>query len=532
MQSCDICRKRKVKCDRHTPCARCRRLRQQCTYTDILRKKGPKFVHTYPRIYACVSRAMDVDMEMGMAALPVLANLGMGLGSGSGSGSGTGTVSEGTSETGFDMELELDLGLDPGEASVVDTLGGEGFGSIRGGGEGAEKGSLMADLALYVETLYPLLPVVDLREIYPWLRSPLIGGDRGRSDGHGHSHGHSLMRNAFLSSLRAAVHAHFSLSFLDGREGVNEHEHVHVHACERFLRDALHARGQYDTAEVQSQHEHTVRHRLLSSFFLSMTYWSLRREKYAWWYLRECIALLLSCRMHHEDEYRRLEPREAEFRRRVFWGGFVIERTFCLLHDKPMTLRPWIEPPSFPNAFDEEGVMSGFVRLVTVFQGVGVDLSGCWTAAGFVTPVTLTLIEHDGMEADLPIQSLDLAITREWLRVKRWKLGIPQQRSSSEFVASKENPNWRLDEPLLVGKATLGALQGSADVLGEIWGTVLDQKLYDICECLYDILPVMQRRGPAGELDLEQVLRGLLEGLSRFRGRSAYLLSHAHLLPA
>jgi hypothetical protein len=38
----------------------------------------------------------------------------------------------------------------------------------------------------------------------------------------------------------------------------------------------------------------------------------------------------------------------------------------------------------------------------------------------------------------------------------------------------------------------------------------------------------MQTRGRAGEVELNQLLRGLLEVLSRFRGRSAYLLTEAY----
>jgi hypothetical protein len=152
-------------------------------------------------------------------------------------------------------------------------------------------------------------------------------------------------------------------------------------------------------------------------------------------------------------------------------------RTFCLLHDKPMTLRPWIELPTLPSVLDEEGVMAGFVRLVTLFRGVDVDISGCWTTAGFVTPVTLSLAtlsghDYDGAGEFLPMQTLDLAITREWLRAKTWKLGIPQGRSS-EFVASGINPVWRLDEPLIIGQSLLENLHGTQGTLDELWSSIV-----------------------------------------------------------
>jgi hypothetical protein len=142
-----------------------------------------------------------------------------------------------------------------------------------------------------------------------------------------------------------------------------------------------------------------------------------------------------------------------------------------------MTLRPWIELLNLPSVLDEEGVMAGFVRLVALFLGVDVDISGCWTTAGFVTPVTLsldTLLGHDydGTGDFLPIQTLDLAITRDWLRAKTWKLGIPQGRSA-EFVASGNNPLWRLDEPLIIGQSLLETLQGPQDALEELWSSIV-----------------------------------------------------------
>jgi hypothetical protein len=152
-------------------------------------------------------------------------------------------------------------------------------------------------------------------------------------------------------------------------------------------------------------------------------------------------------------------------------------RSFCLLHDKPMTLRPWIEVPTIPSVFDAERVMTGFVRLVTLFRGVDLDISGCWTTAGFVTPVTLSLAtlsghDYDGAGELRPMQTLDLAITREWLRAKTWKLGIPQGRSS-EFVASGNSPVWRLDEPLIIGQSLLENLHGTQGTLEELWSSIV-----------------------------------------------------------
>ncbi|OQD74723.1 hypothetical protein PENANT_c168G05363 [Penicillium antarcticum] len=46
-QACDNCRRRKIKCSRDLPCDKCQRLLLSCSYSDVLRRKGPKFRTSY-----------------------------------------------------------------------------------------------------------------------------------------------------------------------------------------------------------------------------------------------------------------------------------------------------------------------------------------------------------------------------------------------------------------------------------------------------------------------------------------------------
>ncbi|KAL4903171.1 hypothetical protein BDW74DRAFT_156762 [Aspergillus multicolor] len=506
------------------------------------------------------------------------------------SGSGTGTTSE-------DDELDLDLDFEFDEISqaqqvqfqrAVD-LGARmslGFGMASGSSRRMEADvdlgvNMEESVSLYTEKLHSLLPVMDLGEVRRLLR--FDEGSRSQKYGYGYD----STRYALVCSLCAATHAHL-LSCLgtssDSSPAQTGHHLGHEQACQRYLQSALQARGQSDypsinldsqQAECSNDRDNPIaRDKILTSFFLFTAYWNLNRERHAWWYLRECITLLLSARLHREDEYRKIEMHEAERRRLVFWGVFVAERTFCLLHNKPITLRPWIAPPGLPSPLEEEESISAipsFVGLVTLFRGLSVDLSGCWTAAGFVTPISLDLgldvataaavtaassgamaHGHDyddmGLEKEIgpgiPMQRLNHAITREWLRAKVWKLGIsgPGQQQATpvpprEFVAATGTGNgqaqWRLEEPLLIGEAILGALRraGGEEALRDNWSGILDAKLCDICECLCDIRPVMQTRAiprvGAGDvqIDVDQVQRGLLRILARLGGRSAYLLT-------
>ncbi|CAI4063148.1 hypothetical protein SKDZ_07G5340 [Saccharomyces kudriavzevii ZP591] len=44
--SCDCCRVRRVKCDRHRPCSNCFRRHLKCTYLQPLKKRGPRSIRT------------------------------------------------------------------------------------------------------------------------------------------------------------------------------------------------------------------------------------------------------------------------------------------------------------------------------------------------------------------------------------------------------------------------------------------------------------------------------------------------------
>ncbi|KAL4958090.1 hypothetical protein BDW69DRAFT_204762 [Aspergillus filifer] len=569
MQSCDICRKRKVKCDRRTPCARCTRLRQPCTYTDILRKKGPKFVHSYPTIYTSTPTGLSTSTSTSTGTLASVSASASGshetlpqlpmnatieglvrehgefrrFDSGSGSGSGASAASGSDFDDELDLDLDLDLDLEFGEIPPEQRVQlqqefGLGLNLHRSGGPGG--GAVMGmehTLALFVETLYPLYPVVDPRELRFGIH---FEGAYGAS------------RYALFCSICAAVHAHMvskspqNSDLEDGHGNGEQHRDI----CEQYLHAALQAREQPDsrhhniqqppqTCDIREQD----REEIFIPFFLFLTYWNLRRIGHAWWYLRESIALLISHRLHRQDEYRDLDVREAEAREMIFWSLFIAERTFCLLHDKPITLRPWIDLPQLSDTSDPK-IISEFTRQAALFRDLQVDLSGCRTAAGFVTPVTLSLATeeahgHDdfntgtGVSLPLPlaIQRLEYFVTREWLRAKVWRLGIPgtpQEKQSCEFVASRENTHWRLEEPMSFARTVLGHLQELLPFLQDCWSGILDQKLCDICECLCDIQPVMQTRlSEVVRGDFEQILRGLLDVLGPLRGRSAYLVDDA-----
>lgn len=267
----------------------------------------------------------------GPLALGLDFDMGMGMGVGIDMQGFTGGASEAMAGTGTTSELgdELELELDFGDASPVQQR------QLQQGlemGMGLEIGpdseansipSMDRAFSLYAVKLYPLFPVVDVRELRLGFRL-----------GHGWNNGYSSGRYALLCSICAAVYAYLGFDSSSSTQELGHgdgHGHGHEHVCERYLRGALRARSQFDLSQGHSyrrerQNDGGRKDKMLNSFFLFLTYWFLRRERHAWWYLRECISLLFSLRMHREDEYGKLEPRVAENMRIIFWAVFVVER--------------------------------------------------------------------------------------------------------------------------------------------------------------------------------------------------------------
>ncbi|KAL3442782.1 hypothetical protein BJX65DRAFT_312549 [Aspergillus insuetus] len=345
-------------------------------------------------------------------------------------------------------------------------------------------------LSVYIQRLYLSMPIFDVVDVQQnLLQMPPNLPAR---------------RHALLLAIKAAAHAYSRFS-ADHEEEYNK----------RILTDAIRASKQYDVVE---QEDNYSLEGLLGSFFLFIACWNSNNQTSAWWYLRESIGLALARRLNQQVEYQKFTAQEGERKRRIFWTLIVAERTFCLMHDKPIMLQTNIVVPC--SLSPRNGPVSGLVCCATLFQRLVFDSSGCWTAGGFVTPITLRdygddeilSLDYQLVGHLLGIQRLEYLITLDWLRAKMWKLGSPQLLSSSEFIASNGNPPWQLGQPLVIGSHVLEALQSSIDVLAFALSPVLDQKLHTICACIYEILPIMQtiRPGVSGA-----ILRGIWEALCK-----------------
>jgi hypothetical protein len=87
-----------------------------------------------------------------------------------------------------------------------------------------------------------------------------------------------------------------------------------------FLDECVSNRQSYDFMEDMSLNA------VISSFWLSTSFFEINQNRKSWLYLREALTLAQDMGLHNDSTYVSLSPQEALCRQRVFWILFVTER--------------------------------------------------------------------------------------------------------------------------------------------------------------------------------------------------------------
>lgn len=87
-----------------------------------------------------------------------------------------------------------------------------------------------------------------------------------------------------------------------------------------FLDECISARQSYDFFNDTSLHA------VISSFWLSTSFFEINQSRKSWVYLREALTLAQELCLHDDAAYVGLDPSETLCRQRVFWQLFVTER--------------------------------------------------------------------------------------------------------------------------------------------------------------------------------------------------------------
>ncbi|KAI2787722.1 hypothetical protein POX_f08097 [Penicillium oxalicum] len=495
-QACDNCRRRKIKCSRELPCDKCQRLLLSCSYSDVLRRKGPKFRTLYPLApIHPLSARNDTSQEQLYTDQDSYPEGSYGLSS---PASPAFVIPDAAQYVPPDLSDTLSQLPPPELVSSPDSTDSMNE-SIRGpSGQMLPRPRrlspqiLLAHVNVYLKYLFPIMPVVR--------------GDQLRRD----SQQPELLspsRYAFLASLCAATHIQLKL---DGDTPVPEPARLQslddgqsLFSGEKLLSEALRARRDCDIVEEVSVES------LLTSFFLFASYGNLDKQSHAWYYLCEAISMTFSLGLHRESTYAELSVEDAEERRRVFWLLFITERGYALQQAKPVMLRSSIHKPQVLCSEDPILAYGGSRR-----------------PAGATSPtssIQSSLCKPVSLDGVMEIQQVDILITQQWLQAMMWKLSM----SHATQPGNHDDRVLPFHLPVMVGKAVMGVIGSASQGAVDAHGIGMEQKLFDMGLSVADVTQSLGAKGvhrlAESTVDPRELLWGILQTLSQIRGSPSYL---------
>lgn len=272
----------------------------------------------------------------------------------------------------------------------------------------------------------------------------------------------------------------------------------------RFFLDAcISVRHQYDFLEDTSLGA------VVSSFWLSTSFFEINQSRKSWFYLREALTLAIDLRLHDDSSYVGLTPEETLCRQRVFWILFVTERSFAILRNKPLTLRKTPSLPTTKHSYEASDIHVGFMKLVTSYAPLDESFVAAWNdgsdpRVSATTYINLQRVlaqpldflrpkkspsppkmlvagdsshDDDDDEPDpTSIQKADLMITQQWLRLIVWQSSFRQGLLST---ASKDE-SFSFSFPLSIARDTAAILQSLPSRAVEVHGMGIFEKIFEI----------------------------------------------------
>ena len=301
----------------------------------------------------------------------------------------------------------------------------------------------------------------------------------------------------------------------------------------------------------------TIRSR--TSIFLFTYFSNHERHGKAWHYIQEGVTFSDNLNLDDESFYARLDPIEAQWRRRLYWLLFITERGYAVQRRKHTRLQASVALPAVLSSEDPR-LLNGFVALAHLWSAVDDSFisalqlrSQSTCTEGWLVAVQNRLDASigEGSGDVSETQRLNIAITREWLHTLAWQMGVSHGLIWGKGESS--GMSLRLDYPVEVAGRVVEILRGvgvagpgagvldchgigmvcvpssTYDERGESNQTAnkysQEQKLSDIAGCLADVL-----KCTAGDTSRtfalgKSHLHVLLSRLSSMRGKeSRYLV--------
>lgn len=212
-----------------------------------------------------------------------------------------------------------------------------------------------------------------------------------------------------------------------------------------FADECLRERTTFDYIDVSS----TLG--VMTSFFLFAYYGNHEKHARAWHYLQESITFAQNLNLDDEASYAKLDPKEAQWRRRLYWLLFITERAYAVQRRKHTRLHASVQLPAVFESEDPH-LLNGFVNLANLFSAIDDSFVSAWRGsrrASLCNEAWLAKTQKQLDAAALALddisetQHLDISVTREWLHVLAWQMGV-----SNGLIWGQGEGGMRLDYPI------------------------------------------------------------------------------------
>ncbi|KAK4631082.1 putative sucrose utilization protein SUC1 [Fulvia fulva] len=552
-RACDCCRKRKVKCDGEEPCNPCKKASIRCAYLQPPKKKGPKGLRSARVLHAL--RRIDDDAALQSPTSPTSPNGHGPFGNWQWSaGSPTSQYQSHHQHTrlpdaaygvhpsvapdqhpycqhvptAMPQQQPLPQALptfkrEPTQQSSWTSYPAQSVASNSPTGNGSIPQMLSPTTsevyhgrALSGETL---LPYVDLFFKHMYIIMPVI--DRTvYLDPAFYTNTSCLSRDVycFLCSLCAAT-----IVQLDDSIPQPPSPHPTKKADHLFAEECLRERRTFDYVESMSTLS------IMTSFFLFAYYGNHEKHLQAWHYLQESITFSENLNMDDELSYEKLNPVEGQWRRRLYWLLFITERAYAVQRRKHTRLHASVTLPAVFESEDPQ-LLNGFVNLANLFSAVDDSFVSAWRGSRRASLNDEAWLARTQKQLDATADSigtaeltetqhLDISITREWLHVLAWQMGV-----SNGLIWGQGEGGMRLDYPVELARKVVEITSKASAMALDSHGIGMEQKLSDIAGCLADVLKCTAGDSSATFLEGKQYLNILLNKLSSMRGKESRYL--------
>lgn len=302
--------------------------------------------------------------------------------------------------------------------------------------------SFMPFVHLFFSHMFPIMPVIDQNKYL---------NPRYYHDSNAFSH----EDYAFLCALCAttAVQLDASVQQPPRMHPIKSNDEV-------FASECLRERKEFDY--ISSTSTLTC----LTSFLLFAYYGNSENFAKAWFYLQEAITCLQNLNMDDEETYAKFELSEAQWRRRIYWLLFITERAYAVQRRKHTRLNPTVDLPAVFESEDPH-LLNGFVNLANLFSAVDDSFVAAWRGSrrqSLCNEEWLATTQKQLDAAALALddvtetQQIDIAITREWLHILAWQMGV-----SNGLIWGRGEGGMRLDYPIELAKKVVEIIRGVSD---------------------------------------------------------------------